>query len=204
MTKIKLSAVDVRAAMAHQSNDPSREILNGILLAKNGDIVSSDGTSLFLAKGSMDEENKPTEDTVIKLGSAVPISTEWLEVDLDGTIVECWSNAKIKKRIPFQIVLGTFPDYEQVLPSEPGIDQPYNDTVYLTAKMLQKLAKTWGKDTTFKIKSNGVNCPLTVTSTEHNGLIVVMPCRVVKCNKSDRGHELIRSDASVPLARVVA
>ena len=201
MKKITLNAEHVRAAMAHASNERDRELLNGILLAKNGDIVGTDGRSLFLAKGSIEPENRPPEDTIIKIESTVPISTEGLKVDLEGSVVECWKNVAIHKRIPFRTLLGTYPDYEQVLPGDPNIDQPYNDTVLLTAIMLQKVAKTWGKDAILNIKSNGVNEPLSVTSQEHSGLIVVMPCRCVKGDKI--GQELVRR-ASVPLARAVA
>ena len=202
MKKITLNAEHVRAAMAHASNERDRELLNGILLAKNGDIVGTDGRSLFLAKGSIAEPDRLTmSDNIIKIESAVPISTEWLKVDLEGSVVECWKNVAIHKRIPFRIVLGTFPNYEKVLPGDPNIDQPYNDTVLLTAVMLQKVAKTWGKDAILNIKSNGVNEPLSVTSQEHSGLIVVMPCRCVKGDKI--GQELVRR-ASVPLAEEVA
>ena len=198
MKKITLNADHVRAAMVHASNDITRDVLNGILLAKNGDIVGADGRSLFLAKGSIDPENRPPEDTIIKMDSTVPISTEWLKVDLEGSVVECWKNVAIHKRIPFRIVLGRYPDYEKVLPGDPNIDQPYNDTVLLTAVMLQKVAKTFGKDAVLYIKSNGVNNALSVTSDEHAGLIVVMPCKGDKI-----GQELVRR-ASVTSNMAVA
>ena len=207
MKKITLNAEHVSAAMAHQSNDITSEVLNGILLAKNGDIVGTDGNSLFLANDGMEEANRPLVDTIIKIDSVVPISTDWIEIDLEGSVVECWSKSTVKikklipkKLIPFRVVLGKFPAYEKVIPEEAYINQTYNDTVTLTAKMLLKMAKTWGKDASLTIKSNGVNEPLSITSSEHTGLIIVMPCR---STRGKIGHDLVRRE-SVPRLDAVA
>jgi len=189
MMKIEVNANHYRAAQAHQSKEETRAVLNGVLLAKNGDIVATDGSSLFLAKQSI-SGNRPDEDIILYLDKTVPTKAEWMIVDTDNGIVEYIGIG----RVLGNIVEGPFPDYAVVLPADATLATEYSDTVILGANQLLKLTKTFGRDAAVYFRSNGVDKALTITGCDidyKDCLIVQMPMRTMR----PVGQALVRKDS---------
>ena len=198
MMKVEVNANHYRAAQAHQSKEETRAVLNGVLLAKNGDIVATDGRSLFLAKKSI-SGNRPDEDIILYLDKTVPAKAESMIVDTDNGIVEYIGIG----RVLGHIVEGPFPDYSGVLPADATLATEYSDTVILGTDQLLKLTKTFGRDASLYFRSNGVDNALTITCHEDyytNCDVDYKDCLVVQMpmwskGKRHVGQALVRKDS---------
>lgn len=125
---IKIDAKLIRAAMSCQPTNDLRHYLNGILLAKNGDIVGTDGHTLCKTFSVNLQEAHLPEDLIVKIDGKIPktasvVSFEFTEErQSDGTptyghgIARCVL-AKSEKIFSFTCIDGRFPDYKRVIPT---------------------------------------------------------------------------------------
>lgn len=116
MKNIKIDAKLVRGANIAKAKHDVRYYLEGILLAANGDIVGTDGHTLFITKTDGDT---PEVDTIVRINGTVGKSVDYLvfnkyQKDKYG-IIKCFkSNGVELPPLTFSIIDGQFPDYERI------------------------------------------------------------------------------------------
>jgi DNA polymerase III sliding clamp (beta) subunit (PCNA family) len=168
---ITIDAQLVRAAQANQGRNDIRQKLNGILLAANGDIVGTDGHSMFKSVYTNDETPAVPEDIIINIDGNIPVSADTVTFNFD----HCQASTG-KRLFMFNVINAEFPAYERVIPKADR-DNP-GETVRLDSTLLARVLKTFGKGNPVDVDFAGEHDSVRITSPKMNdGVLVIMPLR---------------------------
>jgi len=86
----------IRAAMACQAKKDVRYYLTGILIAKNGDVVGTDGKALFRGTHAWtDKDSVIGDDLIININGTIPISADTVTFNISAVPTVTTDNGKI-------------------------------------------------------------------------------------------------------------
>tara|TARA_R100001244_G_scaffold10085_2_gene12191 strand:- start:2496 stop:3056 length:561 start_codon:yes stop_codon:yes gene_type:complete len=174
---ITINAKLIRAAMACQAKNDVRYYLTGILIAKNGDIVGTDGHALFRGTQLWKETDSViSDDLIIRINGTIPIGADTVTFNLAADIPTVTTNNG--KIFICEVLDGTYPDYTRVIPSKDS-DQ-YSTVLNFNASLLAKAEKVFGKDSKIALHHRGPNNSILIECAElPDACLVVMPMKAV-------------------------
>ena len=139
---------EVKWAMLAASKDKARAILNGLYI-HNGKTVGVDGFRMHIINTP-----EPLVDSIAVQGKVIqPTNT----INLTPRIEE------------YEVVDGTFPDYEQIIPTSPPVFK-----IAIDKKLLADL-KTMPGDKAVVLSFTAANQPVLVTCPGSEASAVIMP-----------------------------
>lgn len=162
----------VRAAQANQAKNDVRYYLNAILLTADGNIVSTDGHTLFKAPYIRTDQAAVAEDILINIDGTIPLAADSVTFQFDTKM--CRTNKG--KLFEFKVVDGKFPQWERVIPKA---GRKGNGISRIDSTYLARAEKTFGKREPVDIEfGESENDSLLMTSPSMpGGILVVMPMR---------------------------
>ena len=176
---MNVCGITLRAAQMMQPKNDVRYYLNGVFLGANGDIVATDGHTLFYAPSSF--EAGQIEDTIINIEGLIPKNVETAFFDFERKVIIAG-----KKTLPFTVIEGKFPDYNRVIPKEDAPDSFY---IHIAPKYLKKVHDVYGDYGVLMVPTGNYTAPIRVTSPGHPILnktqTIIMP--VLLFSKGDKG-----------------
>jgi hypothetical protein len=158
---IILEAKLVRAAQANQGVGDIRHYLNGILLAANGDIVATDGHTMFHAPNAT-EAGTLEHDTIIQIDGKITVSVETVSIDLSAMTARTDKG----KLFAVTVVDGKFPEYHRVMPGSERKGGTEAHALHFDGTLLERAAATFGK---------GERVDLHLPPTEHDSMVITSP-----------------------------
>jgi DNA polymerase III sliding clamp (beta) subunit (PCNA family) len=172
---ITINAKLVRAAMACQAKNDVRYYLTGILIAKNGDIVGTDGHALF--RGThvwTDKWGVKDDGLIIRINGTIPVGADTVTFNLAGDAPTVTTdNGKI---FTCEVIDGRYPDYTRVIPSKDS-DQ-YSTVLNFNASLLAKAEKVFGKDSKIALHHRGPNNSILIECAAlPDSCLVIMPMK---------------------------
>jgi DNA polymerase III sliding clamp (beta) subunit (PCNA family) len=179
--KLTIDANIIRAAQANQAKGDYRYYLNGILLAANGDVVATDGHTLFKSNhdwSTLVDSDTPWENTIVNIEGKVPANAATVEFDFDRMVANCVTAKGKVKTFTFTIIDGKFPDYNRVIPSGSSVE-PVSVVGFNPA--LIGRAASFGFACKFTFHGEHGAVVIEPDSSEEfplGTLMVVMPCRL--------------------------
>ena len=126
--KLSIPANLIRAAQTCQASKDVRPYLNGILLAKNGDIVASDGHTMCQTRSQNLVEAELEHDLVVSIEGKIPVTAIDVEFDFgddlgeSGVVVKCITTTK-PKLFNASVIGRTYANYKRGVPQE-AINMP--------------------------------------------------------------------------------
>ena len=164
----------IRAAMACQAKKDVRYYLTGILIAKNGDVVGTDGKALFRGTHAWtDKDSVIGDDLIININGTIPIGADTVTFNISAVPTVTTDNGKI---FTCEVIDGTYPDYTRVIPGK-NSDQ-YSTVLNFNASLLAKAEKVYGKDAQIALHHRGPNNSILIECAElPDTCLVVMPMR---------------------------
>ena len=178
---INVDANIFRSAQAFESKGDARYYLDGTLIAKNGDVVATDGHSLFKSSCSA-LEGLLIDDVIIKIDGLITKRAERLLICFESETIECLnSKGRSIKKLFFETVDGKYPDYLRVIPSRESVE-PIT-SIGLNPSYVAKAACFEAAKFTFNGQGGAVSItPLMNADHDKNGqkwpdntVIVIMP-----------------------------
>ena len=115
MTKFSIDAKIIRAAMTNQAKLDVRFYLNGILLAKNGDVVGTDGSTLFKSYSQELADAGLESDIIVAIDGTIPKTATQVTFDIAGKQCEAVMTNR-NKLLAMTLIDGKYPDYMRVMP----------------------------------------------------------------------------------------
>ena len=115
MNKFSIDAKIIRAAMTNQGKGDVRSYLNGILLAKNGDVVGTDGHTLFKSYSQELADAGLESDIIVSIDGTIPKTATQVNFDIAGGQVEAVMTNR-NKLLAMTLIDGKYPDYMRVIP----------------------------------------------------------------------------------------
>jgi len=151
----------IRAAMACQAKKDVRYYLTGILIAKNGDVVGTDGKALFRGTHAWtDKDSVIGDDLIININGTIPISADTVTFNISA------------------VPTGSYPDYTRVIPGKDS--DSYSTVLNFNASLLAKAEKVYGKDAQIALHHRGPNNSILIECAAlPDTCLVVMPMKAV-------------------------
>lgn len=117
--KLSIDAKLIRFVQPCVAKQDVRYYLEGILFAKNGDIVATDGHTLAKTSHTWDNCDVLEDDIIIQIDGAVPKSALHCHIDTESNTCTCiGKRGKTVKILPTKVIDGRFPDYTRVIPDK--------------------------------------------------------------------------------------
>lgn len=181
--KLKVNMQQLKSAMLCKAKNDVRWFLNGILFARDGALIGTNGHVMFIGQ----HESEINEDTIVSFVSSVPRSFSHAEIEfkdeenqgivkfygkIDGSVIACGLA---------QIVDGKFPDYNKIVNKEtsPCSEISFNG-LYLS--LLSQISAIFNpRFKTVKLSLNGdAGCAFAEIPNPESerAMLVIMPCRL--------------------------
>jgi len=178
MITLNINAQLIRAAQANQAKKDIRYYLCGILLSTKGDVVGTNGHTLFHANHNWADCDTLPNDVIINIDGNIPASArsvrielpEALDTSLTGTLTTDGG-----KMFKVELVDGKYPDFKRVIPERLSKENLYSNAIAVDASLLAKTEKTFGKNSRVIIYHRGVSDALRVECDTEIGVLVIMP-----------------------------
>ena len=166
----------IRAAMACQAKKDVRYYLTGILIAKNGDVVGTDGKALFRGTHAWtDKDSVIGDDLIININGTIPISADTVTFNISAVPTVTTDNGKI---FTCEVIDGSYPDYTRVIPGKDS--DSYSTVLNFNASLLAKAEKVYGKDAQIALHHRGPNNSILIECAAlPDTCLVVMPMKAV-------------------------
>ena len=142
---MRIDARAIRGAMANQADRDIRYFLNGIHFAANGDVVGTDGKTIYLCPTIADpevikqHEYAPGYGLIIQIDGKIPASVKWVEFDF--TAKHCRTDKG--KIYAIDQIDGKYPDYPRVIPQT--YKGPQAGSLGFDASYLGRIEAAFGK-----------------------------------------------------------
>ena len=179
MITLNINAQLIRAAQANQANKKDiRYYFCGIHLSTKGDVVGTNGHTLFQAKHDWIDCDLLPDDVIINIDGNIPASArsvrielpDSLDTSLTGTLTT--DGGKIFK---VDLIDGRYPDFNRVIPERLSKENLYSNAIAVDASLLAKTEKTFGKNSSIIIYHRGVNDALRIECDTEIGVLVITP-----------------------------
>lgn len=213
MITLNIEAKFIRAAMANQAKKDIRYYLCGILIAKNGDIVGTNGHTLYQGSHIWNDCDVIPRDMILSINGTIPASAYMVTIELDDIepVPEGYTTINPTKGIvrtdngkvfTCEEIDGKYPDYKRVIPPRLSDESLYSNAIALNTTYLARAEKTFGKDSSVIIYHRGVNESIRIENEAGTGILVIMPLSSNKVVISD--HLSLSPKTSAPSLYSVA
>nr|WP_067285794.1 hypothetical protein [Marinobacterium profundum] len=190
ITNIDLPAKLLRAAQEYQAVNDVRYYLNGIVINTAGYIGSTNGHCAFWAQCA---EAKQLKNTIImNIGGAIPAKAETAHISLheNGNAGYMWFSCELGRHVlkkgskvylGLNLVDGTFPDLERVMPKGELVATP---AIGLNPNYIAKAGKAGralgSKSPTVELRFRGADSciEMLLKHADYNAKVIVMPCEI--------------------------
>lgn len=178
MKDVTVKAQLIRRAMLCCAKNDVRYYLKGVFLGANGDVVATNGHTLF--KGHSDQA--PEEDIILSINGVFPAKAETIRfefsgIDHDGIRGNAFDNLGNVRS--FEEIAGRFPDYDRVIPKYDESFKNITGVIGINSSYLALVEKVFGKDTVIEFQHGDSNKAMTITSkNDPDQVLVIMPCRI--------------------------
>ncbi len=190
----ELTKDQIRALLEVAPKDDSRFYLNGACLdADRGLVVATDGHILLAIRVHIEGTGQAIldRDTLDKARRAFGRKGGSARIEIDGQV--CWVHVN-GEPFPGQLIDGTYPDYAQVVPTEPS-----GELAQFNGALLGRLSKAFerlgGVEGLIEVAHNGTRAALVAHYSVPEAIACVMPFRPSReLNAAKRARELLHGD----------
>ena len=148
MITLKFDADLIRAAMACQAKKDVRYYLQGILIAKNGDVVGTNGKVLFRGAHTFNDCDSLPHDIILSIDGTIPASAQSVTVELSSAGPCATGIARIDTNKCFScyIIDGKYPQYQLVIVPRLPVTGTYSNVHVFDLEVLGRMGAVFGKN----------------------------------------------------------
>lgn len=183
--KIVLTGKQARAALCNAATKDVRYYLNGLYFdIANSKLVSTTGHHMYISPIYCEDKIEGLDSFILE---RFQVQASIIKVEIDITApgepvkVSLTNKQGIVTIQMVNVIDGTFPNYERVIPS--GVASV--EECYFNASYMALIEKTYGKKASVKINFYGPDKSILVECKENDGQLVIMPMTKMNFEKAD-------------------